>query len=165
MNATLEGARVAQLADGRLVAAWSRQAVADRLADAARTLKALPAAGCFPGGLAARWPEIVRGFWEVWNALDGGPARRRYAEARNRDQSQARPRPSAAAIDAMDEALTWLAWVPDRRHVRATWALALGLRPGRVAQELGVSRQTLATWHRASLEAIVQQLNRQPQTE
>jgi hypothetical protein len=132
--------------------------VAERLAAAARTLRALPATGCFPRGLAARWPEPVRGFWEVWNALDGADERRRYAEARHAKAS--RPvAPSAAAIDAMDEALRWLAWIEDRRQVRLLWALALGVKPGRLARELGVSRQTVAVWRRAALERLACRLN------
>lgn len=145
----------ARLADGQVVAAWSREAVAERLADAARTLKALPAKGCFPQVLGARWPAVVRGFWEVWNALEDAAARRDYARERHRAQAV----PSAAAIDAMDEALGWLGWIEDRRHLRAAWALALGVKPGRVAQELGVSRQTVNVWQRGVLERIARQLN------
>jgi len=158
MSRSNEGARVAQLADGRQVAAWSREAVAERLASAARTLRALPAAGCFPRGLAAHWPEPIRGFWEVWNALDGEAGRQRYTEARH--ARAARPAaPSAAAIDAMDEALRWLSWIEDRRQVRLLWGLALGVKPGRIARELGVSRQTAAVWRRAALERLAGRLN------
>ena len=155
MSGARNGARVARLADGQVATAWSREVVALRLQDAARTLKALPAADCFPKGLAARWPEVVRGFWEVWNALEGETARRGYARERHR----AAAAPSASAIDAMDEALGWLAWIPDRRHCRALWALALGLKPGRVARELGVSRQTVGAWQRGALEGLAQRLN------
>jgi len=158
MSATLDGARRARFADGRQVAAWSRDAVAERLAEAARTLRALPATGCFPRGLAAYWPEPVRGFWEVWNALEGEADRQRYAESRL--ARAARPAaPSAAAIDAMDEALRWLAWIEDRRQVRLLWGLALGVKPGRLARELGVSRQTVAVWRRAALERVACRLN------
>jgi hypothetical protein len=158
MSATLDGARRAHFADGRQVAAWSREAVAERLAAAARTLRALPATGCFPRGLAASWPEPVRGFWEVWNALEGEADRQRYTESRH--APAARPAaPSAAAIDAMDEALRWLAWIEDRRQVRLLWGLALGVKPGRLARELGVSRQTVAVWRRAALERLAVRLN------
>lgn len=155
MSGVLQGARRATLADGRPVTAWSREAVAQRLAEAARTLKALPAAGCFPRGLGARWPEVVRGFWEVWNALEGEAGRRRFAAERNHRPAT----PGAAAIDAMDEALGWLGWLEDRRHARLLWGLALGARPGRLAQELGVSRQTAHAWSRQALERIALRLN------
>ena len=59
----------------------------------------------------------------------------------------------------MDEALGWLAWIEDRRQVRLLWALALGVKPGRLAREFGVSRQTLAVWRRAALERLVGRLN------
>lgn len=161
MSRSNEGARVAQLADGRQVAAWSREAVAERLASAAGTLRALPAAGCFPRGLAAHWPEPIRGFWEVWNALDGEAGRQRYTEARH--ARAARPAaPSAAAIDAMDEALSWIGWLTDRRYARVLWALALGLKPGRVGREMGITRQTVVVWQRGALEHIVRRLNGQP---
>lgn len=155
MRAEGAGPLRAELADGRVVTAWSRAAVAERLADAARTLKALPAQGCFPRALGARWPAVVRGFWEVWNAMEDADARRDYAASRHRTPAA----PSAAAIDAMDEALAWLGWVEDRRHVRAAWALALGVKPGRVARELGVSRQTVSVWQRGVLERIARRLN------
>jgi hypothetical protein len=161
MSAAIAGARVARFADGREEAVWSREAVALRLADAARTLKALPATDCFPQRLAARWPAVVRGLWEVWNALDGESARRRYAEGRHEGQI-GRAVPGAAAIDAMDEALSWIGWLEDRRHARALWALALGLKPGRVGRELGVTRQTVAVWQRDALELIARRLNAQP---
>lgn len=144
----------ATLADGSTVSFWTREAVLDRLQEAARTLKALPAHGCFPGGNKAAWPEVVRSFWEVWNVLDDG-GRTRLGRERN----HVRPRPSSQAIDQMDEALTWLAWVRDRRHVRVLWGLALGLKPGRLAQEAGVHRSTIASWKSEALAAIVQQLN------
>lgn len=161
MSAATVGARVARFADGREVAVWSREAVALRLAEAARTLKALPDTGCFPQRLAARWPAVVRGFWEVWNALDGELARQRYAEARHEEQL-GRAAPRAAAIDAMDEALSWIGWLDDRRHARVLWALALGLKPGRVGREMGITRQTVSVWQRNGLELIVQRLNAQP---
>lgn len=161
MSAAIAGARVARFADGREIAVWSREAVALRLVDAARTLKSLPATGCFPQRLAARWPAVVRSFWEVWNALDGESARRRYAEARHEEQ-QGRVAPSAAAIDAMDEALSWIGCLTDRRYARVLWALALGLKPGRVGREMGITRQTVVVWQRGALEHIVRRLNGQP---
>lgn len=145
----------ARLADGRTLVAWSRESVAERLEDAARTLKALPATGCFPSSRTTRWPEVVRGFWEIWNALEGAAARRRYAESRNRRVAA----PSAEAIDAMDETLSWLGWIEDRRKVRVLWGRAAGIRGTLLARELGVHRQTVTAWHREALETIARRLN------
>ncbi len=145
---------IATLADGSTVSFWTREAVLDRLQEAARTLKALPAHGCFPGSNKAAWPEVVRSFWEVWNVLDDG-GRTRLGRERN----HVRPRPSSQAIDQMDEALTWLGCVPDRRHVRVLWGRALGVRTGRLAQEFGVNRDTIRVWRDAALDQIVRRLN------
>lgn len=145
----------ATMAGGRELEFWTRDAVTERLSDAARTLKALPASGCFPQNGAIYWPEVVRGFWEVWNALDDADSRKRYAEDRN----YVRVPPRAAAIDKMDEALRWLAWVADRRHVRVLWASAIGVKPGRLAREMGVSRELVRIWRRQALDQIVCRLN------
>lgn len=147
-----------RMADGSRVEAWSREAVAERLEEAARTLKALPAGGCFPQGLGARWPEPVRSFWETWNALPDRAARERDAAERN-DRPAV---PSAGAIDRMDETLAWLAWVPERRKVRVLWARALGVRPTTLARTLGCHRDTVTAWQRQGLEAIARRLNAGP---
>lgn len=146
---------IATLGGGQSIEYWTRDAVMDRLAAAARTLKALPGAGCFPHSGAAWWPEVVRGFWEVWNALDDADSRRRYASDRN----QTRAQPSARAITAMDEALRWIGWVPDRRHCRVLWGAALGVKPGRLAREMGVSREIIRVWRTVALDQIVRRLN------
>lgn len=146
---------VARLPDGQTVAYWTAEAVWQRLQEAARTLKALPATGCFPHNGAIWWPDVVRSFWDIWNSLDDDDSRKRYADDRNR----AKVAPLPSAITAMDEALRWLGWIQDRRQIRALWGLALGARPGRVARELGVHRSTLAGWKREALDRIVRRLN------
>lgn len=152
------GGALYRMSDGTSQEAWSREAVAERLEEAARTLKSLPARGCFPQGLSARWPEPVRSFWETWNALPDRGARKRYSEARLENRSV----PGAAAIDRMDEALAWLTWVPERRKVRVLWARALGVRPTVLARTLGCHRDTVTVWQRQGLEAIARRLNEDP---
>lgn len=145
----------ATLKNGQTLAYWDRDAVMERLAEAARTLKAMPGTGCFPHNGSAWWPEVIRGFWEVWNVLEGPETRRQYAEERN----YVRLPPRAAAIDRMDQSLRWLNWVDDRRQVRVLWALALGIKPGRLRVEMGVSREMIRIWKHRALDQIVCRLN------
>ncbi len=151
----MSGARDYRLPDGSRQQVWSRDAVAERLEEAARTLKSLPTKGCFPKGLAAQWPEVVRGFWETWNALPDQGARRSFAE----DRLAAVVIPSAAAIDRMDQTLGWLCWIGERRKVRVLWARALGVRPTLLARSLGCHRDTVTAWQRQGLEQIARRLN------
>lgn len=151
----------ATLANGQQLAYWTRDAVMDRLQEAARTLRNLPGAGCFPGGNRAAWPPVVQDMLEALQGSIGDDdftdRRRSLENSRNRVRS----RPTPQAISRLDETLAWLAWIPDRRHVRVLWARATGIKTGRLARELQVNRDTVRVWGRYALDRIVQALNNQ----
>ncbi|HEX7389829.1 MAG TPA: DUF6362 family protein, partial [Acidiphilium sp.] len=75
------------------------------------------------------------------------------------------PHPSAAAIDRMDEALSWLALIPEERSVlrRIVGARALthpltgrSLFPWRkLAGVLGTDHKSVQRWHRDGLRLIL----------
>ncbi len=107
---------------------WTPEIVAERLEEAADTLRRLPPVRV--RGHASSWPEVVRDVREAYG------------------WDEARPRlgpPSPAAIDAMDEALRWLAWLePD--EARLVWLRAEGVRWKLICYRFGVGRST--AWRR-----------------
>ena len=102
---------------------WDQDAVAWRLQEAADVLARLP-------------EERVRGSYDLWPRIIGAPC------------ASARPAaPAPEAIDRMDEALVWLAWLePGERHL--VWLRAGGLPWKRITHRLGIGRTT--AWQRWS---------------
>lgn len=145
----------ARLPDGQTVPYWTAEAVWQRLQEAARTLSIMPIQGALPGRMRSLMPNTIPSFWEAMNSMSP-EEREQWIEERNRGQ---RARPLPAAVDRMDEALAWMAAVEPVQHRQAMWALALGMKPGRVARELGVHRETLRLWKRTVLDQIVRRLN------
>jgi hypothetical protein len=103
---------------------WTAKAVADRLEEAARTLRRLPPVKV--RGYISTWPPTIRDFWEAfgWNAVEVrlGP-------------------PAPDAIDRMDESLAWL-HVLEPDEVRLVWLRAEGVRWKSIAHRFGMDRST-----------------------
>lgn len=100
----------------------SESLVAERLEEAAETLRRLPAAKV--QGYFSAWPPVVRDFWEAfgWETA----------------QVRLGP-PTPGAIDRMDEALAWLRWLePDT--ARILWLRACGVRWKLITWRMGIGR-------------------------
>jgi hypothetical protein len=126
-----------------------------RLEAAGKCLMALPAHGTAPAAVRSAWPQIVRSVWEAYDATRDGPMRP--------------PRPSAAAIDAMDEAFGWLTLLGDKavETKRIIW-LRLMIWPlsgkhlwpwRKAAAAVGLHRETLELRHGRGIGRIVTRLN------
>ena len=120
---------------------WTPCRVATHIREAAETLRRLPERQAL--GLRSAWPEIARDFWEAYGWTDArvplGP-------------------PSAAAIDRMEETLTWFRWLaPD--DTRLLWLRAEGVRWKAICRRFRISRTT--AWRRwaAALARIAEALN------
>ncbi len=144
-------ALAARLSDGQQVTFWTAEAVMERIEEAADTLRKLP--GGVDAGVYSGWPDIVRGFWEVWNSLD-----EEGRKAMERERHEARGRPTSHKIDEMDEALSWLLWVDPRKR-RVLWASAIGIGTGKLGRQMRVNRETIRRWKRQGLHQIVGRLN------
>jgi hypothetical protein len=102
--------------------------IAERFEEAADTLKRLPMPDI--QRRITRWPTIIRDAKEAYG----------YGDVRVR-----RGPPTAAAIDRMEEALTWLTWLePD--DLRLVWWRAERTRWKKICWAIGVSRTT--AWQR-----------------
>lgn len=138
----------------------TREHVAERLEEAARTLRALPARGCFPARPRALWPEPIQRA-EDWLSLPGSPsfladlehARQRAAE----DRLRIRITPTAAEIARMDEALEWLLVLrPLPRVVASARAQRVSCR--KIGRIVGLSKSRVQQIHAAALQAIADAL-------
>ena len=113
---------------------WGKETVARRLEEAADVLARLP-------------DDRVRGLYDLWPKIIGAP----YASAR----------PAAAApeaIDRMDEALTWLAWLdPEERQL--VWLRAEGMPWKWITRRLGIGRTTAWQRRTTALLKIAVRLN------
>lgn len=133
---------------------YTAELVIERFREAGATLYALQVSGCRPAGYRAAWPEIVRTFAELVEAL---PERRKRLEP-----------PSAAAISRMDQTMSWLRLIPDDRRMlrRIVCARAL-VNPvteravmswRNIAARVGASHTAVRTWHDNGIDMIVQRL-------
>ncbi|MFC3118930.1 DUF6362 family protein [Jhaorihella thermophila] len=116
--------------------------IADRLEEAARTLRRLPdPPGSGPRGYGRSWPEYIH---EAKDAYGWHEARLRV-------------RPSPADIQQMEECFDWLRLVPVE-EAQILWWRAEGLRWREVAIRAGCVRQT--AWRRwvAALATIAKKL-------
>ena len=124
MPADVSTARTTAIAGPR----WTPNHVAERLAEAAEVLDRLPEGRSL--GPYSLWPLLP----------DGGDAPRTRQAA-----------PSPEAIDRMDEALTWLAWLdPGERQL--VWLRAEGLPWKRITHRLGIGRTT--AWQRWTMALL-----------
>ena len=102
---------------------WTPELVAERLEEAVDVLARLP-------------EERVRGLYDLWPRMIGARCAGAQAAA-----------PVPEAIDRMDEALVWLAWLQrDERYI--VWLRAEGVPWKRITHRLGMGRTT--AWERFS---------------
>jgi len=92
------------------------------MVEAADTLKRLPEERV--RGYFSTWPPVIRDYWEAFGRAD---VRLRL------------PPPSASAIDRMDEAMVWLAWL-DLVEAKIVWLRASGERWKTVCWKVGLAR-------------------------
>ena len=122
---------------------WTPQLVADRLEEAASTLRRLPMVGLNPREYGNAWPAIVYDANEAygWNnaELRLGP-------------------PSGEAITRMDEAMEWLRWL-EPEDVKLVWMRATRIPWKIIQQKIGVARSTAASRRTAAILQIVAILN------
>lgn len=123
--------------------------VEERFDEAGLTLAALPSHGIRPASAGAFWPEIVRDLDELgWGA----------------ESDERMPRPSAAAVARMDEALAWLSLLDGRdERLRKVINMRLIVHPisrmhryswRQIGGRLGISDDTARRWHRQACERI-----------
>jgi hypothetical protein len=123
---------------------WSVTDVADRLEQAAHTLRRLPPVKV--QGFKSNWPEVLRDVHEAYG-WDG--ARVRLGP------------PTARQITEMDEALRWLMWL-ERYEVRLVWLRASCVRWKVIERRLGFSRAKLCADWKQSIIKITLFLNIAP---
>jgi hypothetical protein len=120
---------------------WTHEMVAERMEEAAETLKRLPMDG--PRDVRSAWPPIIRDFWEAYGwdkaVVRLGP-------------------PSPDAIQRMDECLKWLQFL-DVGQMRLVWAKAENLPWKTILPRIGAGRTK--GWHlwREALKEIAFNLN------
>ena len=120
---------------------WTAKAVAERLEEAAQTLRRLPAVNV--RGYISAWPPTIRDFWEAFG--------------RNAVEVRLGP-PAPDAIDRMDESLAWL-HVLDPDEVRLVWLRAEGVRWKSIAHRFGMDRSTAWRHWSCALIKIAAHLN------
>ena len=101
---------------------WTPLRVEERLVEAAEVLSHLPEPRV--QGFFSTWPPVVHEFWEAfgWN-----------------ETKVLRPWPSPAAIDRMDETMTWLAWL-EPAEAKIVWLRASGERWKAICWKVGLAR-------------------------
>lgn len=134
----------AVLADGTEVEYHTAETVKLRMEEAADTLKRLRVHGLRPSEHRTHWPEVVQDFWEAYGSKDEEP-------------KLGAPRP--AAIDRMDEAMTWLFQIQSAQARGVVWGKACGLSTRRMARILGISRHYVDRLYNDALENVVRRVN------
>lgn len=124
------------------------------LEDAGATLIALPSSG-YTTAVRCGMPEIVRDYWENYTAA--APPMRL-------------PRPDSRQIARMDEALSWLRFIPADRYVLRQIVGARCLvhpvsrRPFHTWRSIGervrASHEAVRNWHAQAIALIVVELRR-----
>jgi uncharacterized protein DUF6362 len=107
--------------------AWTPKLITERLVEAADVLARLP-------------EEQARGFYDLWPKILGGPC-----------TGPGRAAAAPEAIDRMDEALAWLAWL-DPEERRLVWSRAEGMPWKWITRRLGVGRTT--AWQRWTMALL-----------
>ncbi len=118
------------------------------------TLLALPSTG-HTTHMRCGMPEVVRSFWEAYNQEPAEPRA---------------PRPSSDRIDRMEEALSWLRFIPQDRYVlRRIVSARLLVNPiterhkmswRAVGERLGCDYRAVQRWHAEAIGIIVAELHR-----
>jgi hypothetical protein len=122
---------------------WTAVLVADRIREAAKTLKLLP--NHHPGRrYRGAWPDILHDPNEAYGYSEFDP----HPSA-----------PSASAIDRMDEViLEWMKHL-DSQDVKMVWSWALGIPARAVAAKLQIHRATVHRRRLAALKRLAVTLN------
>lgn len=119
--------------------------IEDRFEEAALTLRRLPnPPGSGARGFGSSWPEYVR------------DARQAYGY----HQARMRVIPSPRDVQRMDEALAWLALIPNADDRRIVWMRAAGSRWRAVCIAAGCVRSTAHRRWMAGLITIANHLNK-----
>ncbi len=134
----------ARLADGQEIEYHTLETVKLRMEEAADTLKRLRVSGCRPGGYKTAWPDIVQDFWDAYG---------------DKDEEPREGRPSPAKIDRMDAAMVWLTWISEPNKRIVFFGRAMGVPVNKIADRLGIHRQTARRWNRDAAEIILRRLN------
>ena len=123
------------------MAEWTRDMIEERVVEAAGVLRRLPEPRV--QGYFSAWPEIVRPKSDLVGA-EPGPTRR--------------PWPSPAAIDRMEEAITWNRFL-ERDEAQLMWARAEGVTWKELCYRFGISRPTVHRRYGYALSVIAWRLN------
>ncbi|MTI10202.1 DUF6362 family protein [Curvivirga aplysinae] len=115
-----------------------------RLEEAIETLRSIKMDDVYPMGYRSSWPDMVQTFFDAYG----------YTE-----EDMPRATPSSKRVDEMDEALLWFNHVKDRRHAKALFACAMGVRPQKIARSLKKDRATIRRWKGYALDNIVSKEN------
>ena len=120
---------------------WTPKMVAQRLQEAADILHRLPEVKV--QGYVSSWPPVIHEFWEAYG-WDTPKVRRGP--------------PPGDAIDRMDEAMGWLAWL-ERDQAKLVWSRAEGIPWKLIMRQLGVSRGTAWQHWMSALAEVAGRLN------
>lgn len=126
-----------------------------RLEEAGRTLLSLPNVGCMPAGYKSNWPEVVHAALEAYGYTP------EMAKA---------PCPSPKKIGRMDEAMRWVAFIPEARSQHRRIVLMRSLvHPiterhrwswRRLGDTFGWDRRAVQLWHGQGIDMIVNEMRR-----
>ena len=125
--------------------------VSEWLEDAAHALAAMPANGCWPGGMRSYWPEVVADRDDLdWPM-----------------ESDVRPPlPSSEEVTRMDIALSWIPLLTNRGH-RSVVNLRLIVHPisgqhrwtwRKIGKKLSIDHHTAKDWHAEACAAIARKI-------
>ncbi|MBF0436934.1 MAG: hypothetical protein HQL77_16395 [Magnetococcales bacterium] len=122
---------------------WNPKMVADRLEEAANTLRRLKVSGLKPMGYGSSWPDVIHEFSEAYGynelVVKLGP-------------------PTADAITRMDQVMEWLLWLePDQ--VRLVWLHAENVPRKVIMTKIGASRDKVWRMWASALMTITTCLN------
>jgi hypothetical protein len=123
---------------------WTPALVEDRFIEAADVMKRLPDVRV--PGYFSTWPAVLCEFADL---VGQKPVPMR------------RPRPTADAIDRMEEALQWLRWLkPD--EAKLVWMRATGVRWKELCYRFGIARATAHRRWEYALLVVVWRLEGRP---
>lgn len=112
--------------------------IAERLREAAQTLRRLRGHGLKPQALRTHWPAVVRSSADAYGYYDNVTRE---------------PTPSSEQVKRMDEAIGWLLWLEDDER-KIVWGRACGI-PWRALEDRdGRSSMTLRKYRNEALEEI-----------
>lgn len=120
---------------------WTEQMIADRLIEAARTMRRLPAVKV--QGYASAWPEML--FSDI-----------------EKMQMELKPEQWPAMpeqITRMEEACRWLRWVPNLNDRRLLWLRAERVQWKLICVKLGIGRTAANERWKNGLYLIIRSLN------